>query len=271
MLESISNDIRKNIALAIKCGFEVPEMQIITDDLDTFVNNPYWCIDDGIALHVPSDIIFDYCLYYDGEFKDGIIFINDTHLLSGQMGATLPANLVTAIPGSINVKQLHKLKDTIEEYEKDFNGYITIRFALHKKKLYYQRISFRLISDYLYNIVNLCDYNDIDSYLLDLSDGVIRPPAGISVSCRLFSYPYDAVENIETVKFCADELNLIELDDCFIATASQMKVNIKDAWTSLYSPLNDKYIKHRGVVFNNDGGSYARMVWSELQKGKIIK
>jgi hypothetical protein len=141
----------------------MPDIEIA--NVEAYINNPHWTIEDNIAINIPSEIVFDYCLYYNGEFRNPIIFINDNHLLSGQMGATLPANLVTAIPCELNIKQLSKIKESIDEYDKGFKGYITLRFSLYNKTLYYQKIFSHLQPDYFLNILNLCHYEDVDSYL----------------------------------------------------------------------------------------------------------
>ncbi len=51
-------------------------------------------------------------------------------------------------------------------------------------------------------------------------------------------------------------------------TKHSEKVHIKDAWSSLYKMIDNKYLKHVGIVYNTDGGSYARKVWNELKNNK---
>ena len=270
MLDAITHDTRRNIALAYKAGFTMPHMEL---DGKGYDRDYRYDIRNGIALNVPSDIEFDYCILWNGgEWKHPVLVINDRSLLAGGQGAVLPANLVTAIPARVHlVKQLKGIAEAIQEYDRYFRGWVTIRMVYHEDKLYYNHISFDTLPDYYHCFYKLYGYDNRDYFLLDYRDGKLPEPQGMAISARLYSYPYDPVANIEKVMPYLEKFELIEIDDCFIMTHYLPKVHIKDAWAELYKRLANRSMVHNGVCFNPDGGEKARMVYAALQKGRVIK
>ena len=272
MLNVISNDVRRNIALGFKIGLEMPEM-VITDTRGVENDPDYDVRDRGMALKIPSDIEFDYSILWTGEeFKNPVLFINDRTLLAGGMGAELPANLVTAIPARIHfVKQQKALAETIREYDRHFRGWVTVRMNYHEDTLYYNHISFELLPDYYHCLQSLYGYDNADYFLLDYRDGKLPEPQGMAVSLRLYTYPYDPAENIAAVIPWLERLDLKETEDSFIKVRYNPKVHIKDAWEGLYKELPIRSMAHAGIVFNPGGSEKARKVYAALQKGRVIK
>lgn len=265
----------QQIAIASKCAFNFPEFYLrknVSDEewLKLCTLQMWEITDEDIALK-KGDYNIDYVLYYkDKEFHYPIIFINDGHLLTGSMGAALPANLVSAFPGTLNItNKLNKLKDVIENKLSGYEGYITLSFSFTKKKgICFRQFEFGVLPDYLHNIKNL---QKSDYFLHDLHDLKLSEPQGLSISARLYSYPYTPSYNKELKDILDTDLNLMELEECFIITHYQEKINFKEAWNSLYNNIRDPYYMHNGLVFNNDGEIKARKTYDFLRKYRLIK
>ena len=270
MLNVITGDVRRNIALGFKIGLNMPDMAM--NNLAVAECDPAYEVRGGFALKV-SPITFDYVLQWTGEeFIHPILFINDRSLLAGNMGATLPANLVTGIPARIHmVNQLRKLAAEIQEYDRDFRGWVTIRMCCIDDTLYYNNISFELLPDYYHALIRLYGYTNENYFLLDYRDKKLPEPQGMTVSARLYAYPYSVAENIAIIMPYLEVLDAIDINDCFMVLHHSKKVHIKNTWKELYKRICNKVYMHNGMCYNPDGGEKARIVYNVLQKARLLK
>ena len=270
MLNVITGDVRRNIALGFKIGLNMPTMAM--NNLAVAECDPDYEVKGGFALKV-SPVMFDYVIQWTGEeFIHPVLFINDRSLLAGGMGGEITSNLVTAIPARIHmVNQLRKLAAEIQEYDRTFRGWVTIRMCCIEDKLYYNNISFELLPDYYHALIRLYGYTNEDYFLLDYRDKKLPDPQGITVSARLYAYPYSIAENIEVVMPYLEILDAIDIQDCFMVIHHSKKVHIKNTWKELYKRICNKVYMHNGMCYNPDGGEKARIVYNVLQKNHLIK
>jgi hypothetical protein len=135
--------------------------------------------------------------------------------------------------------------------------------------MYFNRIALSLPEDYTRNILNLYQL-DIESYFTQLADNTLTGPQGISLSCRLYGYPY----NVENNQYTMDNIPVPEaypLQYSYAIDHYQERFHIKDAWKELYRKLSDRTLTHNGICFNLDGGYRARKVYDILKRQHLIK
>jgi hypothetical protein len=193
------------------------------------------------------------------------LFIDDRYLLAGRQGATLSSNLVTSFPGQIiKSKQIQALLKIIPDY----SGYITLSMCLIDGKMAFKDLLFGVLPDYIPHLQAL--HNELDPawFYHYLEDMTLKPLKGMTVSCRLYSYPYGEGNRQIVEQF--PELDVILTGDCYITIKHTGKNHIKDLWRDLYKDLSDPYYTHNGLSFNTDGGEKARRVFNALKKAKIL-
>lgn len=259
---------RQGVALAIQAKLNVPEfliMESYTDESQKDIQtDPGYEIIEDIAVPV-SEIQFDQVIF----IKDGVhyptLFINDNALLNGSMGAKLPANLVTAFPGQV-LKT--RLLQNIERLLPDA-GYLTISLSLFPDGLYYKHMSIGLVPDYIPHIQALHNEESPEWFHYNLIGLKLEKQEGMSVSCRLFSYPYGE-DNFEIVNQFT-ELNPIPLaDSCHMAFRHSKRPHIKNLWRDLYKPLINPYYAHNGLVFRTDGEERTLKIFKAMKKAGVI-
>ena len=226
-------NIRQEIALALKCGIEVPDFKVVGSLEDAqsieLLQTPDWEFREDIIFNSPDNTVTQY-YYFDGkELKHPLIGIDDPYLLSGRQGGKLDCNLLTMFAGELKIEK--HLKE-LTEYFIGINhkGYISLTFAIFNNRLCYNKIELGVPDDVIKNILNLYQ-QDIDWYISDLENNTLPEPKGISVSLRLYAYPYYTENNLALL----DNIPVVgayQLTDCYAVCYWQEKFHIKDCWST---------------------------------------
>ena len=194
-------NIRQEIALSLKCGLPVPDFRVQgtiepTEEIN-LLSAPEWELREDVIFWSPDNTVAQ-LYYFNGQYlQHPLIIIDDPYLLSGRQGAKLESNLVTMFPGELKI---NKYTPAISEYlaSIEYKGYITLVFSMGKDGLMYNRIMLELPEGYLQNILNLYNLSE-DWFIADLSNNSLPAPSGISVSLKLYAYPYYPDNNMAVV------------------------------------------------------------------------
>lgn len=248
---------RQGVALAIQAKLNVPEFIILEtyteESQKKIIGDPSYEIIEDIAIPV-SNIQFDQVIY----IKDGVhyptLFINDNALLSQAMGAKLPANLVAAFPGrALRTRLLLNIEKLLPNA-----GYITISLSLFPDGLYYKHMTIGLIPDYIPHLQALHNEESPEWFHYNLINLKLEKQQGMSVSCRLYSYPYGEDDTEIINQF--PELNAIPSGSSYMSLKHSPKPYIKSLWKELYKPLVNDYYIHNGLVFRTDTKRYLKHI-----------
>jgi len=259
---------RQSIALAIQSKMNVPEFFIMEsyteESQNEMISDPYYEIIDDIAIPV-SDIQVDQVIYIRNGVHYPTLFINDNALLNGGMGGRLPANLITAFPGQV---LKNRIMQNLERLIPD-SGFVTISLNLFPDNLYYKHMNLGIIPDYVPHLQALYNEAEPEWFHYNLESLKLERPQGMSVSCRLYAYPYGD-NNLEVInKF--PELNPIPLADiCSMVLKHSRRPHIKNLWRDLYQPMLNPYYAHNGLVFRTDGAERTLPIFKALKKSGVI-
>ena len=257
------------IATAYDAGFHVPKIQYLGDktltEIDEIELDKNWeVVDRKLAIEVMEGITCSFVAFYNGkDFSFNTVLINDNYLLGGCQGVRLPANAVTAFPGkskkinNILVKLSEKFMD-----KEDFTGFVTLDVTFQEDKVYYHRIKFNILYDYLHAISALSNMS-VDSLLKTMESGEsIEKPEGYGCSLRLWEYPYGQHNKIIAEPYVEDH-GLQEIEDCYVITSTGK--TIKKAWKSLYRKAKDIEMCYR-----LDGDYKARWTYNQLKQNHYV-
>ena len=256
------------ISTAYSVGMNVPRIQYLGDktltEIEQISLDKQWDVVDSIAIERLEGIDCSFVAFYNGEdFLYNTVVVNDKKLLTGNQGIELPANIVTAFPGkSKKISSImKKLSEKFLEAE-DFTGFVTLDVVFKEDKLYYERIRFSILYDYLHAISSLSNM-DVESLLAVMESGEkLGKPEGYGCSLRLYEYPY-GTNNKNAAYPYIEEYNLKETEDCYVVTGSGK--TIKKTWKDLYRKIKDV-----DMCYRLDGDYKARWTVAKLKQGKYV-
>ncbi len=257
------------IATAYDVGLYVPKIQYLGDKTLAEINmidlDKGWEVaEKKLAIEVLEGVQCSFVAFWSGEeFFYNTIIINDNYLMTGQQGICLPANAVTAFPGK-SKKVDNILKKLAEKFmEKEaFKGFVTLDVTFKEDKLYYNRIKFSIIYDYLYSLSALSNIG-VDTLLARMEAGdKVEKPDGFGCSLRLWEYPYGPANIVAGEKY-VEEHHLEKADDCYVITSNGR--TIKKAWKNLYNKSKDI-----DMCFRLDGDYKARWTYNQLKQNKYV-
>lgn len=268
MIENTNMRIELNVALAYELGMFVPEV-IFLSHLDAqkraeIAGDTGWQSIQSIAIKRVAGIPITVSAFWDGEkFSLYTLSIQDKNLLAGGKGPLLNANLITIFPGRIVLcdSYFSSLGDVLKKREPEYRGFVNFEVRLDDTKVWYQRIIFGATYDFLYCLAELYGKN-IDDLIQD-------PPAGgegFTSSLRVYSYPYDPMENKKNIESLVTDILCAEGDESYIVC--RRGENIKNSWQAIYDDLAKGHMD--GICYRVDGGGAARGIYHNLKRGRYV-
>jgi len=268
MIENTNMRIELNVALAYEMGMSVPDV-IFLGHLDArkreeIIEDTGWQVIQSIAIKSVAGIPVTASAFWDGaQFSLYTLSIQDKHLLTGGQGPLLNANLVTLFPGRIALCDSYftSLGDVLKKREPAYRGFVNFEVQLEDDRVWYQRIIFGATYDFLYCLAELHGMN--------IDEMIQNPPAGgmgFASSLRVYSYPYDPVENKTNIELLMTDIVCAEGDESYIVC--RRGENIKKTWQTIYDDLAKG---HRdGICYRVDGGGAAKGIYHNLRWGRYV-
>ena len=275
-IDNVNEQIQFNVALAYDIGLKVPSSIFLgnktTAEVEEIIADSKWDITDPLLAMLKVggwDVTFS--AWWSGEeLSFHTVIINDRFLLTGQQGIKLNANCVTVFSGKSPAIQSiqKKLCALLKEKAPEYRGFVNLSVRLDGDKdnqiVYYQRIKFSTLPDYIYPQSKLANMS-MEEMIACMEGEVAKDkPEGFGASLRLYSYPYETYSNKAAIIPWIDQYDfeVQESDETYLRIGKGK--NIKDAWRDVYSGLSG--LNESGVCYRTDGDVLARRTFNYLKK-----